>query len=287
MWGCGAAVRPGRSRRFCGFQPPGAVREARRHANGGPVVAVGFSAGGHLVASSVALHGKERPDALVLVYPCVAGSEAWLTESSTAACNHVSPRGRARATGRPATVSGARGSHPPKSPIPPLSATQAQASSVLRSSRRRRTLPIETARLSNAPPSAHQPCTSPSPSPPSPPPASLTLLSPTPASPHSRLSPLPPLLSPAPPAPLPRVPGAQPRGAARAALPRRSIRASTARLRRRLHGRHRLPSGRGDGRLRPGRARRGHARRVLARRLWRARLRAQALLGPAVPDVAG
>ena len=165
MWGCGAAVRPGRSRRFCGFQPPGAVREARRHANGGPVVAVGFSAGGHLVASSVALHGKERPDALVLVYPCVAGSEAWLTESSTAACNHVSPRGRARATGRPATVSGARGSHPPKSPIPPLSATQAQASSVLRSSRRRRTLPIETARLSNAPPSAHQPCTSPSPSP--------------------------------------------------------------------------------------------------------------------------
>ena len=60
----------------------GAVREARRRANGGPVVAVGFSAGGHLIASSVALHGEERPDAFVLVYPCVAGSEGWLTESS-------------------------------------------------------------------------------------------------------------------------------------------------------------------------------------------------------------
>ena len=55
-------------------------------------MAVGFSAGGHLVASSVALHGEERPDALVLVYPCVAGSEGWLTESSAAACNHMSPR---------------------------------------------------------------------------------------------------------------------------------------------------------------------------------------------------
>ena len=53
-------------------------------------MAVGFSAGGHLIASSVALHGEERPDAFVLVYPCVAGSEGWLTESSAAACNHVS-----------------------------------------------------------------------------------------------------------------------------------------------------------------------------------------------------
>ncbi len=56
-----------------------AVIEARRWAGGGPVVAVGFSAGGHLAASTCAeALGRIddtgaaacRPDAQVLVYPC-------------------------------------------------------------------------------------------------------------------------------------------------------------------------------------------------------------------------
>ena len=94
---CDRAVRPklAEGRRSHSFQHPGAVRHARRHANGGPVVAVGFSAGGHLVASSVALTGEERPDALVLVYPCVAGSEGWLHEESAVACAQSVPLGSA------------------------------------------------------------------------------------------------------------------------------------------------------------------------------------------------
>ena len=53
---CGRAARP--HSLTLQLPTPGAVREARRHANGGLVVAVGFSAGGHLVASSVALSGE-------------------------------------------------------------------------------------------------------------------------------------------------------------------------------------------------------------------------------------
>ena len=104
----------------------------------------------------------------------------------------------------------ARGSQPPKPPTPPPSATQAQASSVLRSSRRRRALPMQTARWSNAPPLTpaqphhpHHPYPRPPPSP-CPPPLPPLL---TPASPRLR-----PLRSP--PASSARVPGAQPRGAA-------------------------------------------------------------------------
>lgn len=47
-----------------------AVATARRECGGGPVVALGFSAGGHLVASTSSLEGHGRPDAQVLVYPC-------------------------------------------------------------------------------------------------------------------------------------------------------------------------------------------------------------------------
>lgn len=59
------------------------VREARLHAPSGPLVIMGFSAGGHLVASASARssawwHGQ-RPDAQVLVYPCIDGHE-WLDE---------------------------------------------------------------------------------------------------------------------------------------------------------------------------------------------------------------
>jgi len=56
-----------------------AVAVARRHARAGPVAAVGFSAGGHLVASACARGGAGVPDAQVLVYPALDGSE-WLDE---------------------------------------------------------------------------------------------------------------------------------------------------------------------------------------------------------------
>lgn len=60
------------------------VRAARRHAPSGPLVIMGFSAGGHLVASASARSSAwwqgQRPDAQVLVYPCIDGHE-WLDES--------------------------------------------------------------------------------------------------------------------------------------------------------------------------------------------------------------
>ncbi|CAE8627606.1 unnamed protein product, partial [Polarella glacialis] len=51
-----------------------AVRAARRACSGGPVVAFGFSAGGHLVAHGCAALESDRearPDAQVLIYPCI------------------------------------------------------------------------------------------------------------------------------------------------------------------------------------------------------------------------
>ena len=64
-----------------------AVREARRHAHGGPVLAIGFSAGCHLIASGVATSGAAAaaaadadaaavalsgcPDAQALIYPSI------------------------------------------------------------------------------------------------------------------------------------------------------------------------------------------------------------------------
>ena len=61
-----------------------AVREARKHANGGPVVACGFSAGGHLIASSsttVAAQSDHacRADLQLLVYPCI-NPDGWLLD---------------------------------------------------------------------------------------------------------------------------------------------------------------------------------------------------------------
>lgn len=60
------------------------VREARRHAPRGPLAIIGFSAGGHLVASasarSAAWWRGERPDAQVLVYPCINGHD-WIDEA--------------------------------------------------------------------------------------------------------------------------------------------------------------------------------------------------------------
>lgn len=60
-----------------------AILQARRYAGrSGPVVAIGFSAGGHLVASSNALgtrasRGRAVPDAQVLVYPAIY-SHDWM-----------------------------------------------------------------------------------------------------------------------------------------------------------------------------------------------------------------
>jgi hypothetical protein len=86
----------------------GAVRAARRHANGGPVVAFGFSAGGYVCASGAAAaasgvslqrgssggHGGDAsavsiaapdsegtPDGLGLIYPCTC-PDGWLTEDT-------------------------------------------------------------------------------------------------------------------------------------------------------------------------------------------------------------
>ena len=61
-----------------------AVREARRHADGGPVVAFGFSAGGYLCASGAAAATAASlmdatPDALALIYPCTC-PDGWLIE---------------------------------------------------------------------------------------------------------------------------------------------------------------------------------------------------------------
>ena len=70
-----------------------AVQEARRLANGGPVVAFGFSAGGYLIASgsaefasvgSAAVAGvNDRnaalPDAQALIYPCI-DPDGWLLD---------------------------------------------------------------------------------------------------------------------------------------------------------------------------------------------------------------
>ena len=58
----------------------GAVKLARQHSNGGPVIAFGFSAGGHLVSSTcAAAKDEERPDAQVLVYPCI-NPDGWLVD---------------------------------------------------------------------------------------------------------------------------------------------------------------------------------------------------------------
>ena len=84
----------------------GAVRAARRHANGGPVVAFGFSAGGYVCASGAAAaasgvrrgsgggHGgnasavsiaapdsEGTPDGLGLIYPCTC-PDGWLAEDT-------------------------------------------------------------------------------------------------------------------------------------------------------------------------------------------------------------
>eukprot|EP00931_Biecheleriopsis_adriatica_P123449 TRINITY_DN98492_c0_g1_i1.p1 TRINITY_DN98492_c0_g1~~TRINITY_DN98492_c0_g1_i1.p1 ORF type:complete len:383 (+),score=67.91 TRINITY_DN98492_c0_g1_i1:48-1151(+) len=64
-----------------------AAVELLRGAHGGPVAAMGFSAGGHLVASQQLKRHREaagcagRPDVQVLVYPCVDGSD-WGDEES-------------------------------------------------------------------------------------------------------------------------------------------------------------------------------------------------------------
>lgn len=60
-----------------------AVTEARRHAPRQPVAVIGFSAGGHLVASACSRREYwkgQLPDAQVLVYPCLLAHE-WLDES--------------------------------------------------------------------------------------------------------------------------------------------------------------------------------------------------------------
>lgn len=49
--------------------------------NKGPVCAMGFSAGGHLVASTVAKHGVQVLDAQALIYPCIDGSD-WASEET-------------------------------------------------------------------------------------------------------------------------------------------------------------------------------------------------------------
>merc|ERR1712107_524204 len=60
------------------------VMEARRHAPHGPLTIIGFSAGGHLVASSNSRPErwwkKQRPDAQILIYPAIAAYE-WLDET--------------------------------------------------------------------------------------------------------------------------------------------------------------------------------------------------------------
>ena len=61
-----------------------AVRHARSHAHGGPVVAFGFSAGGYVCAAGSAAAGGEgsspaRPDGLALVYPCT-NPDGWLKD---------------------------------------------------------------------------------------------------------------------------------------------------------------------------------------------------------------
>eukprot|EP00930_Biecheleria_cincta_P036692 TRINITY_DN25147_c0_g1_i1.p1 TRINITY_DN25147_c0_g1~~TRINITY_DN25147_c0_g1_i1.p1 ORF type:complete len:378 (+),score=50.15 TRINITY_DN25147_c0_g1_i1:140-1273(+) len=62
------------------------VREVRRHAPRGPLAIVGFSAGGHLTASANARSSAwwrgQRPDAQVLVYPCIDGHD-WLDDNKS------------------------------------------------------------------------------------------------------------------------------------------------------------------------------------------------------------
>merc|ERR1719203_863796 len=60
------------------------VRQLRRIVPQGPLAIIGFSAGGHLVASACARSASwwrgQRPDAQVLVYPCIDGRD-WLDEN--------------------------------------------------------------------------------------------------------------------------------------------------------------------------------------------------------------
>lgn len=94
--------------------------EIVRHNDNGPVAAIGFSAGGHLVASAALRLARERRPsrrplaAQVLIYPCIDGTE-WLNPETCGffSADECQPRAKELLAGRAALLGGPGFAAPP------------------------------------------------------------------------------------------------------------------------------------------------------------------------------